>query len=223
MQVHYLAAIEQLQLMLQELAALAENAVLKSIKAVDELDVALADTIIVNDEQLDRSEIQIEEECLKILALYQPVAGDLRQVITILKINNEIERIGDMAVNIAERVADMKQYPGLSIANFNFGVMVNKAGKMLKEALDSMTYNNVAAAAGVIAQDDAVDELHRSNYQVIRELLNANPQHSGYYLDALTISRCLERIADAATNIAEDVVYLGSGKIVRHAMKLERN
>lgn len=214
---HFIQAISNLKDMLANQAALVEQTVHRAVEAVIGHQLETAEQIIAEDSQVDHAEIAIEEECLKILALYQPVAGDLRQVVTILKINNELERAGDLAVNIAERVADMARFEEDQVDKFDFSAMVTKAGDMLKKALDAMAYHDVVTAAEVIRLDDAVDAIHHENYSVAREQILRHPDQAGYYLDCLTVSRCLERIADIATNIAEDVIYLESGKIVRHA------
>ena len=155
MKSHFIQAISNLKDMLANLAAQVEHTVHLAVDAVINHQTDIAEQIINQDNDIDQAEIAIEEECLKILALYQPVAGDLRQVITILKINNEIERVGDLAVNIAERVADMAQFEENQVDKFDFSVMVTKACDMLKKALDAMTYHDVVTAAEVIRLDDA--------------------------------------------------------------------
>lgn len=223
MKEHFIKAMENLKAMLAEIAAQAEQATNLAVNAVETNAPEMAFNVIYNDSKIDGAEIRIEEECLKILALYQPVAGDLRQVITILKVNNEIERVGDLAVNIAERVADMALYGGKQIEKFDFHNMVCIACEMLKKSLDSMTYGDVLTATAVIARDDEIDVIHRENYGKVREMILKHPAEAQYYMDCLTVSRCLERIADIATNICEDVVYLESGKIVRHQHEGENN
>jgi len=217
MKSHFIQAIRNLKDMLANLAARVEHTVHLAVEAVINHQVDVAEQIISQDHEIDQEEVIIEEECLKILALYQPVAGDLRQVITILKINNEIERIADMAVNIAERVPGMAQFTESQVDKFDFSIMVVKACDMLKKALDAMTYHDVITATEVIRLDDAVDDIHQDNYGVAREQILRHPAQAGYYLDCLRVSHCLERIADIATNIAEDVIYLESGNIVRHS------
>ncbi len=216
MKAHFIQAHTILKEMIAEIAAKAEQAVQSAVDAVDKNNVAAATRVIANDAKIDEAEIKIEEECLKILALHQPVASDLRQVITILKVNNEIERVGDLAVNIAERVADMALYQERKIEKFDFRDMVNKAKAMLKQALDAMTYHDVAIAMEVIRSDDEVDIIHRNNYGKTRDMILRYPDEAQYYMDCLTVSRCLERIADSATNICEDVIYQENGHIVRH-------
>ena len=161
-------------------------------------------------------EVRIEEECLKILALHQPVAGDLRYIITLLKVNNELDRIGDLAQNIAERAIDLAEHP-VPAAGIELGPMMTEVRIMLKQALDALSCRDTGRAAEVIARDDTVDRLHRENFRLIKQGLIRQPEAADYYLNMLTASRHLERVADCATNIGEDVIYLEQGRIVRHA------
>ncbi len=223
MKAHFTRAVEELKTMLFEETARAENAVHAAIAAAEKGSVEDARTVIENDKAIDSAEIKVEEECLKILALYQPVASDLRLVVTILKINNEIERVGDLAVNIAERVEDIARYSGREIDPIDFKDMVYLACKMLRDALDALAYHDIALATEVMRQDDAVDAFHRGNYGRVLDMILCHSDVAQYYMDGLTISRCLERIADIATNIAEDVIYLESGTIVRHRPEGEKN
>lgn len=217
MKEHFLKALLNLKNMIAEIAVMAEEAVYRAIKAAKDNNTAEAQKVISNDAVINDFEIKIEEECLKILALYQPVAGDLRQVITCLKVNNEIERVGDLAVNIAERVSGIAAYQNCDIEKMDFSDMVGKACGMLEKSLDALAYHDVMLAAEVIGLDDAVDDLHRDNYDKVGAMILKYPEEGSYYMGCLTISRCLERIADIATNICEDVIYLEHGKIVRHA------
>ncbi len=223
MKAHFVKALENLQNMLGAVAAGVEHSVHDAVGAVESNSIESALKVIRDDHAIDDAEIRVEEECLKILALYQPVASDLRQVITILKVNNELERAGDLAVNIAERVEDIARYREEEIEKLDFRDMVSKACGMLNKALDSLAYHDEKLAAEVIAGDEAVDKIHRENYCRVRESMLKYPMQAQYYLNGLTVSRCLERIADIATNIAEDVIYLESGRIVRHRHEGEKN
>ena len=170
------------------------------------------------DEEIDAREVQIEEECLKLLALHQPVARDLRFVIAVLKINNDLERIGDIVVNIAERGARLAAFP-MSDLQQTLGRMGLLVCAMLKDSLDALIARNVAQARDVIARDEAVDAL---NAQVIARVIDrATQENAGARVEALIlihgVARDLERVGDHATNIAEDVAYLADGTIIRHA------
>lgn len=213
---HLTNAMTTLKRLLNTMSAAALEALILSGKAVAEGSESCVARVIAGDEALDSMEIQLEEECLKTLALHQPVASDLRRVITILKVNNELERIGDLGVNMAERVSDLASFRNCGIEQMDFDGILRLACDILKQAMDSLTYHDEALARAVIARDEAVDRIHHDNYAIVRSFILKYPDCAQYYLNGLTISRCLERVADSATNIAEDVIYLESGKIVRH-------
>lgn len=208
--------IEKLKKMILAVGAAVEESVNKSVVAIHELDERLAQKVVDNDAQIDQMEIDVEEECLKILALHQPVAIDLRFIVAVLKINNDLERIGDLAVNISERAAslartDRIQYPADILED-----MVMKVKVMLKKSLDSLVNLDAALAREVCASDDAVDDLNRKMFQVIGDKITEKPQAASALIQLLTVSRSLERIADHTTNIAQDVIYMLEGEIVRH-------
>ena len=211
--------VSNLKQLLQEMSALTECAILKAVKSMPPDNTHDADEILRGDAFIDAMEVRIEEECLKLIALYQPVASDLRKIITILKVNVEIERAADFAVSIANRALDMQRYTQGNLEIFDFGEMAKKAEKMFKDALDAFVYGDVLRAYDVLGADDAVDDIHRGNYDKVKSMILRYPDEAGYYLDCLTVSRALERIADIATNICEDVIYLEQGKIIRHQTK----
>lgn len=217
MQIHFEHALGALQTRLSVMAASAEGAVDSAVAAVASFDLASARKIIDDDAAIDREEILIEEECLKLLALYQPVASDLRLVITVLKINGEVERAGDLAVNIADRVPDLSRCATVT-EPLDFSRMAAIACRMFSQALDSFAYHDVKSAESVLRMDDEVDGIHHGHYGQVMQLLHRYPEYGQYYLDCLTISRALERLGDLATNIAEDVIYLETGRIVRHKL-----
>ncbi|OGV52393.1 MAG: phosphate transport system regulatory protein PhoU [Lentisphaerae bacterium GWF2_52_8] len=207
--------IVSLKKLIFQMAAKVEEAVRKAVDSVAERDIAKAKEVIAKDDEIDRMEIDIEEECLKILALHQPVAVDLRYVIACLKMNNDLERIGDLAVNIAGR--------GISAAEFgedslilDFEPMMDKTRKMLKHALDALINMDSSLAAKVIRDDDEIDAFNRQMHSEVNALIKANPSKCEYYIHLLCVARHLERIGDYATNISEDVVYLVTGEIIRH-------
>ena len=214
MKVHYEKALVHLEQLLAENVERTQTAVNSAVHAMERGDANLAETVIQGDTAIDLAENLIEEKCLNILALYQPVATDLRRVITILKANGEIERAGDLAVNIADRVSDSLRYK-VDEEN-NFAQMGKLASSMFAKSLESLAQGNAALAREVIDADDELDELHRQSYARATKGILAKPDAAGFYLDALTVSRCLERLGDLATNIAEDVIYLETAEIVRH-------
>ena len=160
-------------------------------------------------------EVDIEEDCLKVLALYQVVAGDLRFIIAILKMNSDLERIGDLAVNIAERAQFLANLEPDEMP-FNLRDMAAKTQAMLKKSLDALVNRDVALAYRVCAADEEVDNVNRQAYAVLMEAVQKNPARLKTLIHQFTAMRQLERIADHATNIAEDVIYMLQGEIVRH-------
>jgi phosphate transport system protein len=207
--------IERLKEGVLGLSALVEESVYRAIRAVEECDPALAQLVIDEDTTIDQREVLVEEECLKILALYQPVAIDLRFLVAILKLNSDLERIGDLAGNIASRAKGLAALPRPT-EPIDFGPMFAAAKGMLRGALASLVELDTKRALEVIRSDEALDDLNRANYRAIKQLIKDNPNDLDPLLHYLSVSRNLERIGDHCTNIAEDVVYMMEGKIVRH-------
>jgi phosphate transport system protein len=160
-------------------------------------------------------EVEVEEECLKVLALHQPVAVDLRFLIAAIKINNDLERIGDEAVNIAERVVTIAKEKRLEFT-YDYALMAEKTEFMLEKSLDALVNLDLDLALKVCVFDDEVDNIQSNAYSEIKQAMNKHPDQVRYLINLLLISRHLERIADHATNIAEEVIYLVEGEIVRH-------
>jgi len=209
--------LDKIKKKILSLGALVEERVRMTTQAVDNRDAAIAQKIIDTDWEIDEMEVDVEEECLKLLALHQPVAVDLRFIVTVIKINNDLERIGDQAVNIAERVVTISKRPEMDFV-FDYAPMAEKAESMLKMSLDALVNIDVDLAFKVITLDDEVDAIKTLAYDRIKDAIKANPGRVGYLINLLLISRHLERLADHATNIAEEVIYLIEGEIVRHGM-----
>lgn len=207
--------LDKIKKKMLSLGALVEERVRLTSAAVDNRDAAIAQKIIDADWEIDEMEVDVEEECLKILALHQPVAVDLRFIVTVIKINNDLERIGDQAVNIAERVMTISKRPEMDFV-FDYAPMAEKAEAMLKMSLDALVNMDVDMAFKVITLDDEVDAIKTLAYDRIKKAIKNNPGRVGYLINLLLISRHLERLADHATNIAEEVIYLIEGEIVRH-------
>lgn len=208
---------ELLKQAILRLAGEVEMRLAEVLKAVEHRDKASLLSWMARDTEIDEREVQIEEECLKILALHQPVARDLRFVIAVLKINNDLERIGDIVVNIADRGVRLTAFPVIDLQE-KIMLMGRLGREMLKESLDALIALDVRKAAAVIARDDEVDRL---NVEVISGVVSrATPENTGAMTESLilihSIARDLERIGDHATNIAEDVAYLVDGTIIRH-------
>ncbi len=214
---HLEREIERLKKHILSLGAVVEESVQRAVRAISERDGTLAQRVIEEDVSTDQMEVEVEEECLKILALHQPVAIDLRFIVAVLKINNDLERIGDLAVNIAERAAFLasRNHDGL-VTLFDFEEMAAKTQAMLKLSLDALVNVDADLARDVCAADDEVDAMNRQMYHQVEDAIRAHPEQMDALIHMLSISRHLERIADHATNIAEDVIYMIEGVIVRH-------
>lgn len=215
---HFLRAVEGLERNLLKLGAVVEDHLHQGILSLETRDTALAQKIMDGDEIIDEMEVEIEEECQKILALHQPVANDLRFIIAALKINNDLERIGDLIVNIAERAIFLSQNPVIDVP-LDFGAMSNATKKMLRVSIDAMVQQDTKMAIGVCDADDEVDAMNREMFIKVQKGIQENPQHVEILIHLLSISRHLERIADLATNIAEEVIYMINGDIVRHRVE----
>jgi phosphate transport system protein len=212
---HFQKELEKIKKMILSLGTLAEERLRLATGAIEDQDVAVAKKIITTDYEIDQMEVDVEEECLKILALYQPVAVDLRFLVAVIKINNDLERIADEAVNIAKRVENIVSRENAGVT-FDYATMAEKVQLMLQKSLDSLVNMDVDTAFKVVTMDDEVDEIHRQAYDVIKQQIERQPEQSGGLINIYLISRHLERIADHATNIAEEVIYMIEGEIVRH-------
>jgi phosphate transport system protein len=207
--------IDNLKKKILALGTIVEEFVQLAVKAINQRDENLAQKIIDRDEEIDRMEVELEEDCLKLLALYQPVASDLRFIIAVLKINNDLERIGDLAVNIAQRAQQLSKKEKVNIP-FDYPTMSEKVKAMLRNSLDSLVNLDAKLANEVCLADNEVDEIHRGMYKLVEEAIRNNVDKIESITPYLGVSRLLERIADHATNIAEDVIYMIEGEIVRH-------
>ncbi|MGK0290207.1 MAG: phosphate transport system protein [bacterium] len=207
--------VKKLKKMILNLGASVEENVLNSVKAFDSGDAHLAKKIIAKEIDINRREIQIEEECLKIMALYQPVAFDLRYLVAVLKINSDLERIDDLVVNFADRTLDLPQPLPVEVP-FNISEMANDVKKMLKKSLDALVNLSAGTAWQVLALDPAVDLIYKEAHEKVKQAIQEQPNYVNEYISFLSVARYLERIGDLASNIAEDVIYLIEGEIVRH-------
>jgi phosphate transport system protein len=215
MNIHLQRDLEHLQKRILALASSVEQAVGRAIQALFERDAELARSLMEGDTAIDLEETLIEEECLKILALHQPVAGDLRRVAAILKINTDLERMADLASNIAERVSELNQGPPVPIPS-GFQVMADLTNSMVGDSLDAFVKLDLELAKRVCRLDDEVDRHNREIIAQVIKYMKKSADNVEPGLNLFSVSRQLERIADHATNIAEDVVYLISGEIIRH-------
>jgi phosphate transport system protein len=207
--------LDQLSKSLLIMGAMVEEAMNKALGALKQRRKDLAEEVQEGDEAINERENLIEEECLKILALYQPVATDLRFIITALKVNNDLERIGDLAANLAERAQQLADLDPIPVPE-SFDTLVTSVQEMVRDSLNSLVNMDAALARHVCEMDDVADEMHRKMYSSMQDLMRTNPSTIEQAICTLSASRQLERMADQATNIAEDVIFLVEGEIVRH-------
>ncbi len=213
---HLVREIDKLKKKVLSLASHVEDNVRIAVKAVAERDQAMACKVIEGDHDIDVAEVDVEEECLKILALYQPVAHDLRYIVAILKINRDLERIGDLAVNIAERGIQMISKPRPN-STFDLGAMSDKCEQMVARSLDAMINRDANLARELwLSDDDQIDRMMANAFDQVEKEIRAHPEYTEPLMNMLSVARSLERIADHSTNIAKDTIYMVEGEIVRH-------
>ncbi len=215
MSIHLQKDLEHLEKELLILSSMVEDATNKAILALVDRRLELARQVMREDDRINHREVLIEEECLKMLALHQPVAADLRFIVAVLKVNNDLERMGDLAVNIAERAAYLTTQEPLQVS-LDFPKMAEGVRAMVRESLDALSNMNPRLARHVLTMDDEIDEANRGMFDILQELMQRDPSTIVRAVHLLSASRHLERIADLATNIAQDVVYMSEGRLIRH-------
>ncbi len=213
---HLQRELEKLKKQILSLGTMVEERVRMAIKSMGGQNAEFAEQVIRTDYEIDELEVEIEEECLKILALHQPVAVDLRFLAAVIKINNDLERIADEAANIAKCVSYMAKRERIG-APFEYTEMSEIAECMLKLSLDALVNLDLDLAFRVLTMDDQADKTYGLIYDQIKEIIRKLPERVGYLINMFLIARYLERIADHATNIAEEVIYLIEGEIIRHS------
>jgi phosphate transport system protein len=212
---HFDEELAELKTKLVSMASLTEDQIDKALAALVQRNSALAFRVIEQDHKVNAYDVEIDEDCIGLLALHQPAARDLRLVTTAMKISTELERISDLAENVCERTIELNEEPQLK-PYIDIPRMGNLARIMVKESIDAFVKDDSALARKVLADDDLVDELME---QIFRELLSfmiEDPQTISRAIRLSFIAKYIERVADHATNIAELVVYLVEGKIIRH-------
>lgn len=212
---HLERQIERLKNEVIRLGTRAEESVQKSLRAMENRDMPLAEQVIAEDRLIDELEMDLEEECLKLLALYQPVATDLRYIVSVLKINSDLENIGDQAKKIGRRVLSLCNQPAHGQV-FERTKLIERASWSVKHCLDAMFNLDAELARKVIDAEAQVDELSEELAAQIQETMSRAPKHIGSLLDELSICSHLEQIGDYTKKIAEDVVYMSEAKIIRH-------
>mgnify|MGYP001546372430 CR=1 FL=1 len=208
--------LKNLNKKLLSLCAQVEERVRRAASIIKEYDEEIARSLILTDYEIDEQEVEIEEDCLKILALHQPVASDLRFIITVIKINNELERIGDYAVNIALRAQEINRSPSKELlGEIDFTDMTETVTKMLKDSLDALINRDASMARQVFVMDEKVDAYRDYVYRIIKDLLREEIEDPAGLLDTYLLARHLERVGDRTTNIAEETIYLVEGVVTR--------
>jgi phosphate transport system protein len=215
MRTHLQRDLEAVTKKLLAVGSIVEQATTRALNALIERKLEVARDVEAGDAEVDELEVEVEEDCLKILALHAPVAADLRIVIAYLKLNNDLERIGDLARNIAERAEFLATREPIGIPE-QIPVMGRYVRDMLRECLDAVVHGDTQLARKVLDEDEKVDQLHKQVYGVIARRIAEAPQRSEELLQLLSVSRYLERMADQATNVAEDVVFMVEGQVIRH-------
>lgn len=218
MTAHFVNLLDQLRRRALRMASMVEDMLHESCEAVFQPNEALARRVVARDAEVDEEEVAVEAEVIRLLALYQPVGSDLRLLTTILKVNSDLERIADCTVNIAERARHV-MVQELANQSEDLKQLVPRVRRAVRAAVQALASENADAAREVIAEDEAIDALYG---EIVRQTVASAPQapeHIAAQLDLLSVAKNLERIADHATNIAEDVVFLMTGAIVRHGRK----
>jgi phosphate transport system protein len=212
---HFQEELEQLKARLLEMGGLAEDRVRAAVRALVERDTALVERVLTGDGAINRLHLEIDDRCVKLLALHQPMAVDLRAIISAVKINTDLERVGDLAVNIAEAVRRSIEHPPVKEL-IDIPRMAVLAQDMLRDALDAYVRRDVTLAQAVLDADDELDALKTTVFRDLMIHMLRDPATIEPSLDLILISRHLERIGDHATNIAEDVIFMVSARDVRH-------
>ncbi|HEX8319624.1 phosphate signaling complex protein PhoU [Longimicrobium sp.] len=212
---HFHEELAKLKNQLLDMSGLAEDLVTRSLQALRDRDGELAQEVIRRDNDLDAMEVAVDDACIHLLALQQPMARDLRLITMAMKISNDLERVGDHAVNIAEAVRHLAEQP-IYLEFPEIEEMGRLATEMLSDALDTFVRADAAGAREVCRRDDRVDALHNSLFRILLTHMMEDPRRIGASMSLFLVSRNLERIADLATNIAEDVVFLVEGRSIKH-------
>ncbi len=220
MSAHMQLEIERLKRKVLSLSALVETRLHEAVKSLHARDREISQMVIRGDAEVDQAEVEVEEECLKILALHQPVASDLRFVVAVLKITNDLERIGDLAVNIARKTL---AFVGQTEFQFPFDLVEisQRTELMLRDSLDCLVHLDTTLARQVCARDAEVNAMKRAIRERTEQEIRKHPEQVTLLLKLMAACRNLERVADLATNIAEDVVYMVDGQIIRHQVESE--
>jgi phosphate transport system protein len=212
---HFVEELEQLKTKLLEMGSLVEAAIQRSITAVTQKDRSAAEEVFRNESRVNAIELEIDDFAINLLALHQPMAADLRLIVAALKINTDLERMGDLAVNIAQRALTLMEAPPIR-PMIDVPHIAGLVESMVRKSLDAFVRRDAELARSILASDDAVDNLRTASYHELTSFMEQDPKHIAPAMALLSITRNLERIADHSTNIAEDVLFLVKGIDVRH-------
>jgi phosphate transport system protein len=215
MRVRFHKSLDELKEKLLVVAGMAEQSIQRAVEAYRTRDISICDLVDRSELAINRLEREIDQMALDLLAMEQPMAIDLRFILAVIKINADVERVGDSAVNITERVRDLQAYPAVELP-IDIPRMANLAAGMVRRALHSFIEADAKMAESVLSMDDTVDKLNETIHFALLNVMKEQPQHTPQALNALVIARSLERVADHATNIAEDVIFWVRGFDVRH-------
>jgi len=216
MSLHLQRDLDKLKKEVLKLGNLVETAINNAILALNNREASYVDEVFKHEEIINEMEVKIEEDCLKILALHQPVAVDLRFIVVVLKVNNDLERMGDFATNIAKRARELMQLEPLSTLPEFVNDLPDLVRTMVRKSLDALVKLDIDLANEVMDMDDSVDQINRDMYSAMKQEITKNPENAEKAVNLLSCSRYMERIADLSTNIAEDVIFMVEGRVIRH-------
>jgi len=216
MSLHLQRDLDKLKKEVLKLGNLVETAINNAILALNNREASYVDEIFKHEEIINEMEVKIEEDCLKILALHQPVAVDLRFIVVVLKVNNDLERMGDFATNIAKRARELMQVEPLPTLPEFVNDLPDLVRTMVRKSLDALVKLDIDLANEVMDMDDSVDQINRDMYSAMKQEITKNPENAEKAVNLLSCSRYMERIADLSTNIAEDVIFMVEGRVIRH-------
>lgn len=220
--IRFQRSLDDLKEKLLVMAGMAEQAIQRSIEAYRVRDLSICDLVVRSEVAINRLEREIDQMALDLLAMEQPMAIDLRFILSVIKINADLERVGDAAVTMTERVRDLEAFPVVELP-VDIPRMASLASGMVRKALQSFIEGDAEMARSVLSMDDAVDKLNETAYYALSNLMRDDPVHAPQALNGLMIARSLERVADHATNIAEDVIFWVRGADVRHHLSVADN
>lgn len=212
---HFEKDLIKLNEQISEIGALVVESSAKATVMLQNFDLTIADEILEVEKTINDMEVELEEECLKVLALHQPVATDLRFLIVVLKVNNDLERMGDQVVNVAERVRSLKDLPRV-VSDIDLIRMGEISSKMARHAMAALSRRDPDTAREVLAMDDELDTLHANSFKILQEVMMQDAEMIVPAVSYMTISSNLERLGDLATNIAEEIIFMQEGEVIRH-------